>query len=92
MSVHVEVRNAAGDVGGSFEGAPGFSKWRCQLKKRLGGKRQIACLIDETLIVDAPSLMDALPEARYNAVLLERAPIPPQVRRQLASCDLWKAV
>ena len=88
--VQVEVRNAAGDLIGSFSDAAGFRKWRAQMQKERGEKKIAACIADQ-LIIDSPSLMSRLPPGSYEAVLLTRAPIPPQARSHLVDCDLWKA-
>ena len=88
--VHVEVRNNAGDSVGSFSGAAGFRAWRAKMQKSFGGK--IAFAVEDRLIIDTPSLVSRLPPGSYVGVLLQRAPIPPQVRKQLSSCDLWKAI
>ena len=37
--VQVEVRNAAGDLIGSFSDAAGFRKWRAQMQKERGEKK-----------------------------------------------------
>ena len=88
--VQVEVRNAAGDLIGSFSDAAGFRKWRAQMQKERGEKKIAACIADQ-LIIDSPSLMSRLPPGSYEAVLLKCAPIPPQARSHLVDCDLWKA-
>ena len=89
--VQVEVRNAAGDLIGSFSDAAGFRKWRAQMQKERG-QNKIAVAINDQLIVDTPSLVSRLPPGSYEGVILQRAPIPPQARRQLSDCDLWKAL
>ena len=88
--VQVEVRNAAGDLIGSFSDASGFRKWRAQMQKERGEKKIAVCIADQ-LVIDTPSLMSRLPPGSYEAVLLKRAPIPPQARSHLVDCDLWKA-
>ena len=88
--VQVEVRNAAGDLIGSFSDAAGFRKWRAQMQKERGEKKIAACIADQ-LIIDSPSLMSRLPPGSYEAMLLKCVPIPPQARRHLVDCDLWKA-
>ena len=88
--VQVEVRNAAGDLIGSFSDAAGFRKWRAQMQKERGEKKIAACIADQ-LIIDSPSLMSRLPPGSYEAMLLKCVPIPHQARRHLVDCDLWKA-
>ena len=73
--VQVEVRNAAGDLIGSFSDAAGFRKWRAQMQKERGEKK-IAVGIADQLIIDTPSLMSRLPPGSYEAVLLKRALTP----------------
>ena len=61
--VQVEVRNAAGDLIGSFSDAARFRKWRAQMQKERGEKT-IAVGIADQLIIDTPSLMSRLPPGR----------------------------
>ena len=89
--VHVEVRNAAGDSVGSFSDSAGFRKWRVQMQKERG-LNKLAVAIADQLIIDTPSLVSRLPPGSHEGVLLQRAPIPTQARRQLSDCDLWRAV
>ena len=70
--------------------AKGVTKQRLKLTIRRGEKKIAACIADQ-LIIDSPSLMSRLPPGSYEAVLLKCAPIPPQARRHLVDCDLWKA-
>ena len=92
--VCVEVRSRAGECVGTLEGAAAFRKWRRQMQQQLGDV--IAFAIGDELIVDRPSLMSALPglpEGSCHAgVLLQKALIPAAARRQLAGCDLFKAI
>ena len=44
--VQVEVRNAAGDLIGSFSDAAGFRKWRAQMQKERGEKKIAAGIAD----------------------------------------------
>ena len=89
--VCVEVRNRAGECVGMLDGPAAFRKWKRQMQQQLGGV--IAFAVGDALIVDRPSLMDALSEGTCHAgVLLQKAPIPAAARRQLAGCDLFKAI
>ena len=89
--VCVEVRNRAGECVGTLDGATAFRKWKRQMQQQLGGV--IACAVGDELIVDRPSLMSALSEGTCHAgLLLQKAPIPAGVRRQLAGYDLFKAI
>ncbi len=55
---------------------------RSAMQKERGEKKIAACIADQ-LIIDTPSLISRLPPGSYEAVLLKRAPIPPQARRHL---------
>ena len=65
------------------------------MQKRFG-KRRLALAImqngEEATVVDTPSQLGAFPPGTYNAVLLQRAPIPANVRRELKGHDLFKAI
>ena len=68
--VQVEVRNAAGDLIGSFSDAAGFRKWRAQMQKERGEKKIAACIADQ-LIIDSPSLMSRLPPGELRSYATE---------------------
>ena len=89
--VCVEVRSRAGECVGTLDGAAAFRKWKRQMQQQLGGV--IAFAVGDKLVIDRPSLMDALSEGTCHAgVLLQKAPLPAVARRQLAGCDLFKAI
>ena len=89
MATHIEVTNAAGQIVGSFEAA-GFRTWKTKMQRELGGK--VAIVLEGTIIVDSPKLMNRIPTGSHQGVLVTKAPIPLKARRHLKDCDLWKAV
>ena len=88
--VSVEVKSRAGEDVGRFCDAASYRKWRRELHKALGGT--LAAAIDEDRILDKPAALETLPAGVYQAVLVQKTPIPREVRSQLRGCDLWKAV
>ena len=86
----INVRNKAGETVGKFCDSASFSKWRARMQKQLGGKIGVA--IADTIILDTAGLVNTLPPGRYDGVLLRKAPLPKEARKDLSNCDLWQAI
>jgi len=86
----VQVKNRAGEVVGILTDPASFLAWRGEMRKRCGGV--VAAAIDENRILDTPEEWEALPEGIHEAVLVQRTPIPKQMRSKWQGHELWKAM
>ena len=90
MTVQVVVKNRAGDYVGTLS-EPGFPQWKREQQQLLGGR--IAIVIEgREALIDTGAAMRKLPPGAYEAILVQRAAIPREVRHELKDCDLWRVV
>jgi len=93
MSVRVRVFDREGVPAGSFKNVAGFRDWRRHARRVLG--KGLACGIvecDDVTVVDTSKAMGTLPAGDYEAILLQRMPLPAEARRGAKKHEFYMAI